>query len=102
MRKAITMLAVLAIVIACSMANVSAIETCMPVKITQISPDHDGMNVVVVVNQDGDSFMFSDIKWKAKVGQKLYMCISLTYGKGNFWTMDERGNKEPFLSDKPR
>lgn len=101
MKKSIIMFAVLAIVIACSMANVSAIETCMPVKITQISPDHDGMNVIVVVNQDGDSFMFSDIKWKAKVGQKLYMCITLTYGKGNFWTMDEGGDNEPFLSDKP-
>ena len=101
MRKSIIMFVIMAIVIACSTANVSAIETCMAVKITQISPDHDGMNVVVVVNQDGDSFMFSDIKWKAKVGQKLYMCITLTYGKGNFWTMDEGGDNEPFLSDKP-
>ena len=102
MRKSIIMFVVLVIVIACSMADVSAIETCMPVKITQISSDHDGMNVIVVVNQDGDSFMFSDIKWKAKVGQKLYMCISLTYAKGNFWTMDEGGDNEPFLSDKPK
>jgi len=94
------MFVVLAIVIACSMASASAVETCMPVKIVQISPDHDGTNVIVVVNQDGDSFMFSDIKWKVKIGQKLYMCISLTYAKGNFWTMDERGDKEPFLSDK--
>jgi hypothetical protein len=102
MRKSIIMLVVLAIVIACSVVNVSAVETCMPVKITQISPDHDGTNVIVVVNQDGDSFMFSDIKWKAKIGQKLYMCITLTYGKGNFWTMDEDSSKEPFLSDKPK
>jgi len=102
MRKSIIVLAVLVIVITCSMVNVSAVETCMSVKITQISPDHDGMNVIVVVNEDGDSFMFSDIKWKAKVGQKLYMCITLTYGKGNFWTMDERGDAEPFLSDKPK
>jgi hypothetical protein len=101
MRKSIITLVVLAIVIACSVVNVSAIETCMSVKIVQISPDHDGTNVIVVVNQDGDSFMFSDIKWKAKVGQKLYMCISLTYAKGNFWTMDEGGDSEPYLSDKP-
>ena len=100
MRKSIITLVVLAITITCSMVNVSAVETCMPVKIVQVSPNHDGMNVIVVVNQDGDSFMFSDIKWKAKVGQKLYMCITLTYGKGNFWTMDERGDKEPFLTDK--
>lgn len=102
MRKSIITLVVLAIVIACSVVNVSAIETCMSVKIVQISPDHDGTNVIVVVNQDGDSFMFSDIKWKAKVGQKMYMCISLTYTKGNLWTMDERGDTEPFLSDKPK
>jgi len=101
MRKSIIVLAVLVIVITCSMVNVSAVETCMSVKITQISPDHDGMNVIVVVNQDGDSFMFSDIEWKAKVGQKLYMCINLTYAKGNFWTMDEGGANEPYLSDKP-
>lgn len=101
MRKAIIMLAVLSIVITCTLVNVSAIETCMPVKVVQVSPDHDGTSVIVVVNQDGDSFMFSDIKWKAKVGQKMYMCITLTYGKGNFWTMDEGGDKEPFLADKP-
>lgn len=102
MRKSIIMFAVLAIVITCTLVNVSAIETCMPVKVTQVSPDHDGTNVIVVVNQDGDSFTFSDIKWKAKVGQNLYMCITLTYGKGNFWTMDERGDSEPFLTDKPK
>ncbi len=101
MRKSIIVSVVLAIVIACSVAHVSAVETCMPVKVVQVSPDHDGMNVIVVKNQDGDAFMFSDIKWKAKVGQKMYMCISLTYAKGNFWTMDERGNAEPYLSDKP-
>lgn len=102
MRKSIIVLAVLAIVVACSVASVSAVETCMPVKVIQVSPDHDGTDVIVVVNEDGDSFMFSDIKWKAKVGQKMYMCITLTYGKGNFWTMDERGDAEPFLSDKPK
>ena len=102
MRKSIIVLAVLAIVVACSVANVSAVETCMPVKVAQVSPDHDGTSVITVVNQDGDSFMFSDIKWKAKIGQKLYMCITLTYGKGNFWTMDENGDKEPFLSDHPK
>jgi flagellar basal body-associated protein FliL len=101
MRKSIIALVVLAIVIACFVATASAIETCMSVKITQISPDHDGTNVIVVVNQDGDSFMFSDIKWKTRIGQRLYMCITLTYGKGNFWTMNEVGDKEPFLSDKP-
>jgi hypothetical protein len=102
MRKSIIALVVLVIVITCSMVNVSAVETCMPVKIVQISPDHDGTNVIVVVNQDGDSFMFNDIKWNAKMGQKMYMCISLTYAKGNFWTMDERGDAEPFLSDNPK
>jgi hypothetical protein len=95
----IIIIAVLAIVAVCTPAN--AIETCMPVKVIQVSPDHDGATVIVVVNQDGDTFTFSDIKWKAKVGQKMYMCISLTYAKGNFWTMDERGDTEPFLSDKP-
>ncbi len=102
MRKAIMMFVVLAIVVACSVANVSAVETCMPVKVIQVSPDHDGTKVIVVVNEDGDSFMFNDIKWNAKVGQKMHMCINLTYGKGNFWTMDERGGKEPFLSDRPK
>ena len=102
MRKSIIMFAVLAIVITCTLVNVSAVETCMPVKVIQVSPDHDGTSVIVVVNQDGDSFMFSDIKWNAKVGQKMYMCISLTYTKGSFWTMDERGDNEPFLSDKPK
>lgn len=102
MRKSIIMFVIMAIAITCSMVNVSAVETCMPVKVTQVSPDHDGTDVIVVVNQDGDSFMFSDIKWKAKVGQKMYMCISLTYAKGNFWTMDEGGDNEPFLSDKPK
>jgi len=101
MRKSVIMFAVLVIVIACCVATVSAVETCMPVKVIRVSPDHDGTSVITVVNRDGDSFMFSDIKWKAKVGQKMYMCISLTYGNGNFWTMDERGDKEPFLSDKP-
>jgi len=100
MRKSIIMFVVLAIVITCSMVNVSAVETCMPVKVVQVSSDHDGTSVIVVVNQDGDSFIFSDIKWKAKVGQKMHMCINLTYGKGNFWTMDERGDSEPFLTDK--
>jgi hypothetical protein len=100
MRKSIIVLAVLAIVITCSVVSVAAVETCMSVRVVQISPDHDGTSVIVVVNQDGDSFTFSDIKWKAKLGQKLYMCINLTYGKGNFWTMDERGAKEPFLTDK--
>ena len=100
MRKSIVMFVVLVMV--CSTASVSAVETCMPVRVVQVSPDHDGSAVIVVVNQDGDSFMFSDIKWKAKVGQKMYMCISLTYAKGNFWTMDERGDTEPFLSDKPK
>lgn len=103
MRKAIIMIAVLSIVITCTLVNVSAIETCMPVKVVQVSPDHDGVSVIVVANQDGDSFMFSDIKWKAKLGQKMYMCITLTYGKGNFWTMDEHGDgKEPYLSDKKK
>lgn len=100
--KNVIIVVVLVMVMACSTASVSAVETCMPVKVVQVSPDHDGTTVIVVVNQDGDSFMFSDIKWKAKVGQKLYMCISLTYGNGNFWTMDERGDKEPFLSNKPK
>ncbi len=99
MRKMIIALSVLAMV--AIFAPVEAVETCMPVKVVQVSPDHDGATVIVVVNQDGDSFMFSDIKWKAKVGQKMYMCISLTFAKGNFWTMDDRGDKEPFLSDKP-
>jgi hypothetical protein len=102
MRKSIIVSIVLATIVACSVASVSAVEICMPVKIVQINPDYDGTNVIVVVNQDGDSFMFSDIKWKAKIGQKLYMCITLTYGKGNFWTMDETGDTEPFLSDKPK
>jgi hypothetical protein len=102
MRKSIIMFVVLVIVIICSMVNVSAVETCMAVTIVQISPDHDGMNLVVVKNGDGDTFMFSDIKWKAKIGQRLYMCITLTYGKGNFWTMDETGDTEPFLTDKPK
>jgi hypothetical protein len=97
MRKSIIVFAVLVIVIACSMANVFAIETCMKVEIVQISPDHDGMDVVVVVNEDGDSFMFSDIDWKVKIGQKMYMCIDLKYAKGNFWTMDEG---TPFLAAK--
>ena len=101
MRKSIIVLVALSIVIACSVASVSAVETCMPVKVVQVSPDHDGTSVITVVNQDGDSFMFSDIKWKTKVGQKMYMCITLTYGKGNFWTMDEGNDKEPYLSDKP-
>ena len=95
----IIVIAVLTIVAAYSSSQ--AVETCMPVKVIQVSPDHDGATVIVVVNEDGDSFMFSDIKWKAKVGQKLYMCISLTYAKGNFWTMDEGGANEPYLSDKP-
>lgn len=103
MRKSIIVLAVLVIVITCSMVNVSAVETCMPVKVVQISPDHDGTNVIVVVNQDGDAFMFSDIKWKVKIDQKMYMCINLTYANGNLWTMDEHGDsKEPYLSDKPK
>jgi hypothetical protein len=101
MRKMIIALSVLAMVMIVGCRIVEAVETCMPVKVVQVSPDHDGSAVVVVVNQDGDSFMFSDIKWKAKVGQKMFMCISLTYTKGNFWTMDERGDMEPFLSDKP-
>ena len=102
MRKSIITLVVLAIIITCSVVSVAAVETCMPVKVIQVSPDHDGMSVIVVVNEDGDSFMFSDIKWKARVGQKMYMCISLTYAKGNFWTMDEGGDSEPYLSDKPK
>lgn len=100
MRRMIIALSVLAMVAICMPAE--AVETCMPVKVVQVSSDHDGSAVIVVVNQDGDSFMFSDIKWKAKVGQKMYMCISLTFAKGNFWTMDDRGDKEPFLSDKPK
>ena len=102
MRKSIVVLAALIMVIACSVASVSAVETCMKVKVVQISPDHDGTNVIVVENQDGATFMFSDIKWKVKMGQKMYMCVTLTYGNGNFWTMDERGDNEPFLSDKPK
>ncbi len=97
MRKSIMMFVVLAIVIACFVANASAIETCMKVKVIQISPDHDGMDVVVVVNEDGDSFMFSDIDWKVKLGQKMYMCFNLKFTKGNFWAMDE---DTPFLADK--
>jgi len=89
MRKAIMVFAVLAIVITCSMVNVSAVEICMKVKVVQISPDHDGMDVVVVENEDGATFMFSDIEWKAKVGQKLYMYMKLTYTKGNMWIMEE-------------
>ncbi len=100
MKRLIIVVVMLAMVTAYS--SVQAAEVCMPVKVTQISPDHDGTNVIVVVNEDGDSFMFSDIKWKVKVGQKVYMCINLTFAKGNFWTMDERGDAEPFLSDKPK
>lgn len=97
MRKSIIMLVVLVIVIACSMVNVSAVETCMKVKVVQISPDHDGMDVVVVVNEDGDSFMFDQVDWKVRMGQKMWMCFGIKFTKGNFWAMDE---DTPFLSDK--
>jgi hypothetical protein len=99
MRKSIIVLAVLAIVIACSAASVSAIETCMTVKVVQINHDHDGSSIVVVANEDGDKFMFSDIDWPVKMGQRMYMCINLKYGKGNFWTMDD---KTPYLAEKNR
>lgn len=100
MRRSVMMFVVMAIVITCSMVSASAVETCMPVEVMKVTLEKDGTQFIVVKNQDGDSFMFSDIKWGTKVGQRMYMCITLTFGKGNFWTMDERGDKEPFLSDK--
>lgn len=100
MKRLVQMVVSLAIMlVVCVPTSASAIETCMSVRIIQISPDHDGTNVVVVVNEDGDKFMFSDIDWPVWKGEKMFMCINLKYGKGNFWTMDD---KTPYLAEKSR
>jgi len=76
-----------------------AINVCMSVKVTQISNDHDGKKVVVVVNEDGDSFMFDQVPFDLKIGQRINMHMKITYTKGNLWVMEE-GDDNIYLEIK--
>jgi len=91
--KRIIVLVVLAILsIVSVVVDAHAINVSMNVKVIQISNDHDGGKVVVVVNEDGDSFMFDQVPFNLKVGQVVSMCMKLTYSKGNVWVMEEGDN----------
>lgn len=66
--------------------NSDAFTVDIPCKVVKLYKEPEGM-VVVVVDKDGNSFMFDNVDMKLKLGQKVFLHTEFMFRSGNVWVM---------------
>lgn len=67
--------------------NSNAFTIDIPCKVVKLYKEPEGL-VVVVVDKDGNSFMFDNVDMKLKLGQKVFIHTEFVFKSGVTWVID--------------